>query len=56
MIVPPEWYRTVKPYLYIDKESEEYKKYRAQSIREDAPPEAKEWYKKYMNARRRGLK
>ncbi len=56
MIMPAEWYITVVPYLYLDKNSEAYKKYGAKSIREDAPPEAKEMYEEYMSLRRRGLK
>ncbi len=56
MIMPPEWYETVMPYLYLDKNFEVYKKYGEMSIREDAPPEAKEMYEEYMSLRRRGLK
>ena len=56
MIMTPEWYETVMPYLYLDRNSEVYKKYGEMSIRDDAPPEAKEMYEDLIRLRERGLK
>lgn len=55
MLKLPIWYEKVEPYLYIDKESELWKKYKEKSIRDDAPEESKRMYEKYIERVKEGM-